>query len=93
MAWQIPVTSGLESRTVTWSGVTTPRFWALSPGIHHLIIRGREAGTKVKSITLVARPAPRHLLKPDPVRAINRSYKRYIEAARLTFSLSILVAY
>lgn len=58
MVWQIPVTSGFESRTVTWPGVTTPRFWMLSPGTHHLVIRGREASTQVKSITFVARPSP-----------------------------------
>lgn len=58
MVWQVPVTSGFESRTVTWGGSTTPRFWTLTPGIHQLVIRGREAGAKIKSITLVARPAP-----------------------------------
>ena len=56
MVWQVDVTSGFESRTVTWSGVTTPRFWALNAGVHQLVIRGREAGAKIKSITLVKRP-------------------------------------
>ena len=57
MVWQIPVTSGFESRMLTWSGLTTPRFWALSAGVHQLVIRGREADTKIKSITLVKQPA------------------------------------
>ena len=57
MVWQVDVTSGFESRTITWSGVTTPRFWALSAGVHQLVIRGREAGAKIKSITLVKQPA------------------------------------
>lgn len=58
MVWQVPVTSGFESRAVTWSGSTTPRFWTLPAGIHQLVIRGREANAKIKSISLVLRPSP-----------------------------------
>ena len=58
MIWHSPLTVGFETRTVTWGANTTPRFWTLTPGIHQLVIRGREAGAKIKSITLVARPSP-----------------------------------
>ena len=58
MVWQVPVTSGFESRTVTWSGITTPRFWTLTAATHQLVIRGREAGAKIRSITLALRPSP-----------------------------------
>lgn len=58
MIWHAPLTTGFELRTVTWAGSTTPRFWTLSPGIHRLVLRGREANARVKSLSLVARPAP-----------------------------------
>ncbi|HEU0209503.1 MAG TPA: hypothetical protein VFQ78_11050 [Candidatus Udaeobacter sp.] len=56
MVWQIPVTSGFESRTVSWSGYSTPRFWVFNAGDHQLVIRGREPDTRIKTITLVKQP-------------------------------------
>jgi hypothetical protein len=59
MVWHIPVTSGLESRTVTWSPDTEPKVWTLNAGLHQLIIRGREANARLGQITLrVGSPPP-----------------------------------
>ena len=59
MVWSIPVTSGLESRTVTWSPDTEPKVWTLNAGVHQLIIRGREANARLGQITLrVGSPPP-----------------------------------
>ena len=59
MVWRIPVTSGLESRTVTWSPDTEPKVWTLNTGVHQLIIRGREADARLGQITLrVGSPPP-----------------------------------
>jgi hypothetical protein len=59
MVWHIPVTSGLESRTVTWSPDTEPKVWTLNAGVHQLIIRGREANARLGQITLrVGSPPP-----------------------------------
>jgi hypothetical protein len=59
MIWDIPVTAGFVSQTVSWRGSGTsdndeysPKVFALSAGMHQLVIRGREAGTYLKSVTL-----------------------------------------
>lgn len=49
MTWHIPLTSGLQSRTVSWD--TVPQVFALTAGTHQLIVRGREA-TQFGTITI-----------------------------------------
>lgn len=64
MIWDIRATTNFESRLVSWRGNGTPdkpevapKFFNLAPGPHELIIRGREAGTELESISFVQRPA------------------------------------
>jgi len=61
MIWDIlPLTSGLESRTISWRGNGTfnsPQYaskrFSLSEGSHQLIIRGREANVLLRNIAIV----------------------------------------
>jgi hypothetical protein len=59
MIWDIPLTSGLAPRTVSWRGDGTydnaqfaPKVFNLSAGMHTLIVRGREANCQLGTITL-----------------------------------------
>jgi len=60
MIWDIyPITSGFKTRTVSWRGNGTPdsdqyypKVFYLTKGLHTLIIRGREAYTKLDSISI-----------------------------------------
>jgi len=66
MIWDIPVTTGLVSQTVSWrgngvvdstsaSGMTAqyaPQVFSLSAGTHQLIVRGREGLVQLGTITL-----------------------------------------
>jgi hypothetical protein len=59
MIWDIEVTDGFEGRTVSWRGAGTPtasefvpQVFSLTAGEHTLIIRGREANTRVDRIQL-----------------------------------------
>jgi hypothetical protein len=63
MTWDIPLTSGLTERTVSWRGNGTfdnaqfaPKVFTLSAGAHQLIVRGREGNTQLGNITI--RPVP-----------------------------------
>ena len=63
MIWWIPFTTGFEQRVVSWQGNAScllpwyaPKIFNLSDGRHQLIIRGRDANTKVDQISLVAMP-------------------------------------
>jgi hypothetical protein len=65
MIWDIPVTTGLTSRTVSWRGNGTgdpalaqysPKVFTLFAGTHQLIIRGRAANTTVGTISIAATP-------------------------------------
>jgi hypothetical protein len=65
MIWDIPVTTGLTSRTVSWRGNGTgdpalaqfsPKVFTLSAGTHQLIIRGRAANTTLGTISIAATP-------------------------------------
>ena len=58
--WSVPVTSGFESRTATWSPDTEPKVWTLNAGSHQLIIRGREADAILGQITLNIPPSAPH---------------------------------
>jgi hypothetical protein len=66
MIWDIPLTTGFASETVSWrgngvvsstasSGLTAqfaPKVFNLSAGVHQLIIRGREANNQLGTITI-----------------------------------------
>lgn len=50
--WDIPVTTGFMSRTVSWTTGGAPQIFNLAAGNHQLIIRGREANTQLGMITI-----------------------------------------
>ncbi|MBK1877946.1 hypothetical protein [Pelagicoccus mobilis] len=59
--WDVlPLTNGFESREITARGPTgtfedpqySPATWFLSSGVHYLMIRGREAGTQLRAISI-----------------------------------------
>jgi hypothetical protein len=59
MIWDIPLTSGLLSRTVSWRGTGTvdasqyvPKVFSLTAGTHQLIVRGREPNCQLGTITI-----------------------------------------
>ena len=72
MIWDIPVTTGFTSKTVSWrgngvvsstspSGLTAqfaPKVFNLSTGVHRLIIRGRESNTLLGTITIAPTSLP-----------------------------------
>ena len=60
MVWHIPVTAGTENRVVSWQGAGTydapqfvPKTFTLTAGTHQLIVRGREGGVAINSISVV----------------------------------------
>ena len=68
MIWDPPVTVGFANQLVSWRGTGTdtnnqfaPQVFNLSAGTHQLIVRGREAGAQLASLTItpyVVPPAP-----------------------------------
>ena len=59
MIWDLPAAAGPNAVAVSWRGNGTefvnefsPKLFSLSAGVHKLIIRGREAGTKLGKITI-----------------------------------------
>lgn len=63
MIWDIELTDGFEERTVSWRGSGTydanefvPKVFTLSAGQHELIIRGREANTRLDQVSVEALP-------------------------------------
>jgi hypothetical protein len=63
MIWDIPVTSGFETRVISWRGngdsstdQFTPKVFKLEAGAHTLFFVGREPGTLLKTLSI--RPAP-----------------------------------
>jgi hypothetical protein len=52
MLWSFPLTTGFVNKTVSWPGLSAKVF-TLSEGVHQLVIRGKDANTQLKSITLV----------------------------------------
>lgn len=59
MIWDIPLTTGFESRTVSWRGNGTfdnnqyvPAVFTLAAGAHQLIVRGREADVQLGRISI-----------------------------------------
>ena len=57
MIWSIPPTSGFQLKPVTWGVGTLPQYWSLNAGTHRLIIRGREANTMLRSVSIIQRPS------------------------------------
>jgi hypothetical protein len=64
MIWDIPRTTGFTNQVVSWRGTGTPerrllarKAFSLSSGDHQLIIRGRDAGTKLAHISVCRIPA------------------------------------
>jgi hypothetical protein len=81
MIWDVPLTSGLTSQTVSWRGNGTaftnqfsPKTFTLSAGAHQLIVRGREPNVQLGTITITSlatnTPQPPDLALVSPV---NRS--------------------
>jgi regulation of enolase protein 1 (concanavalin A-like superfamily) len=63
MIWDIPVTSGFEQRLVSWRGNGTdtanqfvPKVFALSAGLHQLVVRGREANAVLGDLVVLPYP-------------------------------------
>jgi hypothetical protein len=65
MIWDIPVSSELTRRSVSWRGngngdpassQYSPKVFTLSAGAHQLIIRGREANARLGTISIAAAP-------------------------------------
>jgi hypothetical protein len=63
MIWDIPLTSGFETRTMSRRGSGTydnnqymPQVFNLSAGPHQLILRGREANALLRDLTVVLYP-------------------------------------
>ena len=63
MIWDVPITSGLTSRTASWRGNGTPdsnqyapKVFALTAGTHQLIVRGREGNCQLGTITIAPKP-------------------------------------
>lgn len=63
MIWDIPVTSGFETRTLSWRGygasdsyLINPKSFLLSTGSHSLILIGREANCALDRIQIVSVP-------------------------------------
>lgn len=68
MIWDVPVTSGMTAKTVSWrgnggadsasaSGMSAgfaPKVFTLSAGTHQLIVRGREGNAQLGTITIAA---------------------------------------
>lgn len=93
MVWHIPVTTGLQSRTVSWQGNGTvdasqfvPKVFALTTGTHQLIIRGREASVKLGTITLtpVIPTVPPMITLTSPTSSGN-----YSSPATVSFAASV----
>ena len=69
MIWDVPVTSGFTNQFVSWRGTGTdtnsefaPKVFNLSAGTHQLIVRGRESGAQLASITILQMPpAPQNV--------------------------------
>jgi len=76
MIWDPPVTSGFTNLVVSWRGTGTdtnnqfaPIVFNLSTGTHQLVVRGREGGGQLASISIIpyaVPPAPTglHVLSP-----------------------------
>jgi hypothetical protein len=74
MIWDIPTTSNFEQRVISWRGNGSeannqyvPKVFALTQGVHRVIIRCREADVQLKSfVILQLPPAPLNLRVVSP---------------------------
>jgi hypothetical protein len=71
MIWDATPTSGFEKQFVSWRGNGTfdvdqfaPKVFDLTAGVHQLVILGREANMKLKTLQLFKLPAPPNNLHP-----------------------------
>jgi hypothetical protein len=69
--WDVLTTSGFEQRIASWRGngndadnEFAPKVFTLTQGMHALIIRGRESGTKLGQISISKLPIPPGNLRP-----------------------------
>jgi hypothetical protein len=78
MIWDIPVSPTLTSRLVSWRGngsgdpassQYSPKVFTLSAGTHQLIIRGREPGTTLGAVSIVAALPPQLQIRLGPGRS------------------------
>jgi hypothetical protein len=65
MVWHVPVASGFQESFVSWQGAGTyaqpqfvPKTFSLPAGTHQLLIRGREANTRLQHISIVKKASP-----------------------------------
>ncbi len=65
MIWDVPTSETFTNSFVTWRGNGTPdrpqfsaKFFALAPGPHRIIVRGRAAQTEFTRLSLWRRPTP-----------------------------------
>jgi hypothetical protein len=74
MIWDIPTTSNFEQRVISWRGNGSeannqyvPKVFALTQGVHRVIIRCREADVQLKSFVILQfPPAPLNLRVVSP---------------------------
>jgi hypothetical protein len=63
MIWDVPIYAGFTNRVASWRLLGgAPKIWTLNTGTHQLIICGREAGAKLRTVTIspaiqLAKPA------------------------------------
>ena len=83
MIWDMPITAGFANRTVSWRGSGTdvsnefdPKVFSLTPGMHQLIIIGREANVQLGQITIApySSPRPGIPLPPENPRIVASEY-------------------
>lgn len=65
MVWDMPITTGFTGLLAAWRGNGTfdknqfvPKVFSLAAGTHQLIIRGREAGVQIQTLSILRVPAP-----------------------------------
>jgi hypothetical protein len=73
MIWDIPATSTFEQRVVSWRGNGSdvnnqyvPKVFSLNPGLHQVIIRGREANVQLNNLRILQLPPPPRNLRVMP---------------------------
>jgi hypothetical protein len=61
MICDFPITTTFTTLPVTWrlTGDVNPQVWSLAPGVHELIVRGREMNVSILNITISPSGAPK----------------------------------
>jgi hypothetical protein len=57
MIWEIPIATGFKTNLVSTS-LGKPRYFDLTIGNHHIIVRGREANVKLSLLRILPRLSP-----------------------------------